>query len=147
MHQPMAAPAQAQQRLPDAGARLRALLRERWAQPFEWGVNDCCLFAADCVLAQTGRDPAAGWRGRYRNAAEAGRLVHRLGGMERMAGAVLGMSLPTPLHARLGDVGLNRASNTLLVCLGQHWAGPGAQGLRLLPLAGADLAWRVGRHG
>lgn len=32
---------------------------------FEWGVNDCALFAADLVLLITGRDIAAEYRGKY----------------------------------------------------------------------------------
>lgn len=33
--------------------------------PFAWGVNDCCTFAADAVLAMTGADLAAEYRGQY----------------------------------------------------------------------------------
>ena len=34
-------------------------------EAFEWGVNDCALFAADLVLLITERDIAADYRGNY----------------------------------------------------------------------------------
>jgi hypothetical protein len=34
-------------------------------EPFEYGVNDCCLFAAGAVEAITGEDPMSEFRGKY----------------------------------------------------------------------------------
>ena len=34
-------------------------------QPFEWGNRDCALFAAACVEALTGTNPAEGFKPRY----------------------------------------------------------------------------------
>lgn len=34
-------------------------------EPFEYGVNDCCLFAAGAVLEMTGEDPMVEFRGHY----------------------------------------------------------------------------------
>lgn len=34
-------------------------------EPFEYGVNDCCLFAAGAVEAITGEDPMPEFRGKY----------------------------------------------------------------------------------
>jgi hypothetical protein len=34
-------------------------------EPFEYGVNDCCLFAAGAVEAVTGEDPMSEFRGKY----------------------------------------------------------------------------------
>lgn len=136
---PVVAPA----RLPDAAVRLEALLAERWARPFEWGVNDCALFAADAVRAQTGLDPAAPLRGRYTSAIAAGRIVRQLGGLPRIVTGALGQPLRAPLLACAGDVGYSD-SQALAVCIGEHWVCPGARGLVLLPLTAATLAWRVG---
>ncbi len=41
------------------------LIRELQQTPFEWGANDCCLFASDVAKAQTGIDMAAKYRGTY----------------------------------------------------------------------------------
>lgn len=34
-------------------------------EPFEYGANDCCLFAAGAVEAVTGEDPMPEFRGKY----------------------------------------------------------------------------------
>ncbi|MCC3606985.1 MAG: hypothetical protein JGK24_28120 [Microcoleus sp. PH2017_29_MFU_D_A] len=34
-------------------------------EPFEYGVNDCCLFAAGAVEVITGEDPMSEFRGQY----------------------------------------------------------------------------------
>lgn len=49
-------------RVDDWPAVLRAVLAEHRAQPFQWGVSDCSLFA-DVVLGMTGFDPIVGIRG------------------------------------------------------------------------------------
>jgi len=43
------------------------------ATPFAWGSNDCCLFVCDVILAMTGVDLGADFRGKYdtREGAEA----------------------------------------------------------------------------
>lgn len=54
--------------------RLSVYLDRVADEPFKWGSHDCALFAADCVLAMTGADPAEAYRGKYdtaRGAAEA----------------------------------------------------------------------------
>lgn len=130
-------------RLPDAAPRLEALLRQRWAQPFEWGVNDCWLFVADCILAQTGVDPATPLRGAYSSAMGAGRIVHGIGGLPRGVSSFLGAPLRSPLLACSGDIG-HTGSGALALCLGERWVSPGARGLVLMPMAAADTAWRVG---
>src|SRR5258708_4686376 len=55
-------------RLEDWVVRLEAFIKERTAQPFKWGSQDCCLFAADAIEAITGVDLAADFRGKYSGA-------------------------------------------------------------------------------
>lgn len=123
--------------------RLDALIAARMATPFAWGTHDCCLFAADAVLAQTGEDPAAEFRGTYSDAASALGLLQDLGGLPAVA-ARAGDPIP-PLCARVGDIGLveyeGRAS--LAVCAGPVWLVPAEQGLAALPIDCAIAAWRV----
>jgi hypothetical protein len=52
-------------RLPDWPEQLAAFIEARRDMPFDWAVNDCCVLAADAVLAMTGRDFLADYRGRY----------------------------------------------------------------------------------
>jgi hypothetical protein len=123
---------------------LHQLIAERLRAPFAWGLHDCCLWAADAVLVQTGVDHAAPWRGTYRNARGAARVVRELGGMETI-GAMAG-ELIRPLQAALGDVGLlHRGDRDMLgVCAGQEWLVPSDHGLVPLRLEEAAMAWRVG---
>lgn len=126
--------------------RLNALVRSRMSTPFEWGVHDCCLWAADCAQAINGTDHAAAYRGTYSSAAEAMRLVQQLGGMEAL-GAMAGPECP-PMCACVGDVGLvadPEGRELLGVCMGTVWLVPTAAGLGALPLDVGVKAWRVAR--
>ena len=127
----------------DARRALDAFVRDRMAMPFGWGVNDCCLFAADAVRAMTGRDLAAAERGTYSTASQALALVERLGGLEAIgdrAGARI-----APLLAQPGDVGLVEVNGRqlLAVCAGPCWLAPTGAGLTAIDLQAAALAWRV----
>ncbi|NWO06875.1 MAG: hypothetical protein HLX50_14620 [Alteromonadaceae bacterium] len=66
-------------RLNDWPTQLANFLLEKQKQPFEWGSNDCCLFAADAILAMGGRDVAKDVRGRYKTAIGAHRIMKKLG--------------------------------------------------------------------
>jgi hypothetical protein len=128
-----------------AQVRLNRLLADRMARPFAWGVQDCCIFAADCVQALTGVDPAADVRGTYADAAGALATLEAQGGITTV-GARAGAPIP-PLDARAGDVGVVRldARDMLAVCVGALWLAPAAGGLAALPFTAAAQAWRVPR--
>lgn len=130
-------------RLHDWQLRLEACLAERWAKPFEWGVLDCCLFAADCVEAVTGVDPAADFRGSYDSKAGAYRLVSRLGGFRAMAGARLGAEIPVAM-AQAGDIGFvgDDSAGSMVVCGGAHWLGISEAGVAWVPVSDVVIAWR-----
>jgi len=53
-------------KLNDWKFRLSTFLTESASKPFEWGENDCALFMADAVKAQTGCDIAQDYRGKYK---------------------------------------------------------------------------------
>lgn len=124
-------------------ARFDALVAQRLRTPFAWGSHDCCLWAADCVQATTGHDPAADLRGSYTTALGAARVLASIGGLAA-AGARGGPPIP-PLAAAVGDVGLvqHGGRELLAVCAGEVWLAPALPGLAALPLAAATLAWRV----
>lgn len=133
--------------LPQPGrVRFDALVAQRLREPFAWGGNDCCLFAADDVLALTGVDHAAGWRGTYSDARSAARVLAELGGLQALAERA-GPRV-APLGACVGDVGLvvHDGRELLAVCAGEVWLAPTAGGLAALPLNEAVCAWTV-NHG
>lgn len=130
-------------RLIDWQVRLSTLAQERSDRPFEWGANDCCLFAADAVLAMTGRDYAAGFRG-YNSAAGAMRHVEAEGGMQAIASRALGPPV-LPGFAAVGDVVLvNNAGRELLaICNGGTAISPGESGLTAHAMTEAVVCWKI----
>jgi hypothetical protein len=126
--------------------RLGVLIQDRMTNPFAWGSQDCCLWAADCVLAVSGVDYAAPFRGRYGTAAGALDMLREAGGIEALADQV-GPRIPV-MMAAFGDIGLVRLEDRqlLAVCAGEVWLAPAAAGLAARPLPEASIAWRVS-HG
>lgn len=111
--------------------------------PFAWGSNDCCLFAADAVLAMTGEDPAAALRG-YGSAMESARIVEEQGGLREIATHALGPEV-APAMAAIGDVVLlaNEGRGLLAVCNGGTALAPGEGGMVVLGMDAALAAWKV----
>lgn len=130
--------------------RLSALISARLHEPFEWGKNDCALFAADAVLAMTGHDPAEALRGRYRTARGAKRALKRIGITEladipRYFIGEIAAEIPLKMAGR-GDVILtkNDTGETMLaVCLGARCASPGPSGLVYSSTLSALSTWRI----
>ena len=123
--------------------RFAAFGKERAAMPFEWGRNDCCLFAADAVLAMTGEDPAASLRG-YSSALAAQRLIDEAGGLQALASQALGEPV-SQLMAGVGDVVLltNEGRELLAICNGINAVAPGPDGMVVLDMAAALAAWKI----
>jgi hypothetical protein len=134
------------ERFRDWQSRLQACQAERCARPFAWGAQDCALFGADCVLAQTGSDAAADVRGTYFDAAGAARVIRALGGLRAIAAARLGAEV-SPLLAQTGDIGLVMSGERecFAVCSGDGWIAPAADGLEHVPMSCALTAWRCVR--
>lgn len=132
-------------RLADWEDRLASLIAQRIDQPFVWGVNDCALFAADCIEAMTGVDLAPDLRGQWQDQRQALRVIAGLGGLAA-AVEVLGLVESSPLFAQRGDLVLHRrdGSDALAICLGSNLAGPSESGLLFFGLESGGRAWRVG---
>lgn len=117
--------------------------RQRETMPFAWGSNDCVLFAADCVLAMTGVDHAAQFRG-YTTAVHAARLIKKLGGLEAIVTRALG--LPQALHeVTAGDVVLVQFESCIALGIysGNACLGPGKDGIMAVGRTQILLAWKV----
>lgn len=134
-------------RLSDWEPRLRAWHREASAGPFVWGVSDCALSAGDAVLAQTGVDPVASLRGRYKTAKGAAGVLKRHGGLEAMLTARLGEPLRSPLLAQRGFVVLflEGEDERVGVIVNPGWiACKAPDGMTRRPLSAAVMAWAIG---
>ena len=136
-------------RLDDWPTLLDAFFAERWERPFVWGENDCCLFAADAVLAMTGVDLARNFRGRYDDARGAIEAMHGMpvGEIADYLTRSYGCREEAPLFAQRGDVALlgKRGREVLgVVCLdGMEVLAPGVDCLARAPIADVIRAWRI----
>lgn len=124
--------------------RFEAFIAQRRDIPFVWGANDCALFAADCVCAITGEDPAPLGLRAHRTKKQALRALERHGGLHSIATAALGQPVPVS-QANVGDVVLVKVGkrDALAICNGQTAFGPSARGLVTVGMDSATLCWRV----
>lgn len=134
-------------RLVDWPERLAALVEARRHLPFAWGAHDCCTWMADAVVAVTGRDPAAPWRGQYTTEAEAMAMLGASGLEAVVAARMVEFGAPEcPVRAvQRGDAVLAVLRNEPLlgVALGPRIAVPGIDRLQWLPLSAGVRAWAV----
>jgi hypothetical protein len=119
---------------------------------FAWGIHDCCLFACDAVLAMTGTDLAADFRGKYDSALGAARMLKAYGGTvemlaEEIADKFCIFEVPV-LYAQRGDVVLLPSNNDgpalgIVSLDGWNCLGAGLEGLTRTPLNQCLKAWRI----
>ena len=123
---------------------LAQFIEARRAQPFAWGSNDCCIFAADWVEICTGEDYAKTWRGRYTSAIGAVRFLDQAGGLEALVDA-LGLNRVSPQLAGRGDIIAQEAGRgvTLGICLGVTTAFVAKTGLVFGPITNVETAWKI----
>jgi hypothetical protein len=115
-------------------------------RPFEWGAWDCGLFSAACVQAMTGVDIAAEFRGRYKTAKGARRVMRgTMGEMMTRVAATYGMPEIRPSLAQRGDMVMidTPDGEALGICIGATIACLSPFGLLFLPMTRARRAWRV----
>ena len=122
---------------------LFAALDAHRGKPFEWGVHDCAILAADAVAAMTGEDLASPYRGLYASAAEATALLEGNGFADAVALAasrfeepVGGNSVPIALQG-VGGLALGVVTGAVVQVMGPR-------GLADVPLDAAVRAFRVG---
>lgn len=132
-------------RRPDWRSRLSACVEGALKRPFEWGVHDCALFAADAVLAMTGVDHADFWRGRYRTAAGAMKILGRGGYDGHVAYVAAHLPELHPSVAADGDIAVieTELGPALGVVAGALVAVPGPIGLSFVSRAEAMQAFHV----
>lgn len=121
--------------------RLADFIESRRETPFQWGKADCCLFAADAVLAMTGRDFAASFRNTYDSALSARRIIADAGGVP----SLVPFAEIEPGYAQRGDVVMldEGGRDVLAVHVGHAIAAQGVDGVVLVAPGAALKSWRV----
>ena len=112
-------------------------------EPFEYGVNDCCLFAAGAVIEITGEDPMSEFRGKYDSLKGSLKVIKEIG-----AGtleATLDGKFPEVSigHAQRGDLAF--FDDSVGVVMGGFAYFVSDDGLEKIPRAMWDKCWSVGR--
>lgn len=107
-------------RHPNWTTRLPETLQKATQKPFSWGEHDCCLFAADCVIAVCDFDPCEKIRGRYKTKAGAARVLKtKFGDLESALSRFF--SEIEPERAIRGDIVMYNGDDGKT--LGVIWAG------------------------
>jgi hypothetical protein len=142
--------------------RLHAFIESEKHKPFAWGTHDCCIFAANWILALTGVDIAEDFRGKYTDEASCNALLAKLGyaDVAAMIAAQLTVKWQFPAvqpnFAHRGDLIQVQQPTGPALCVvglnGKHAHGVSDKGLvRMRTYHDAVKAWRVpyfgGLHG
>lgn len=131
-------------------ARLADTIGSHAAMPFAWGRADCLCLVGDVAVALVGEDPMAAFRGRYRTALGAKRLLHRQGYADVAAALAGRFEEIAPAMARRGDCGLvgDDELATVIVTgaevVGKSAATTGGIGLAVLSRDRMVRAFRIG---
>lgn len=135
-------------------------LLSRAKLPFAWGSNDCALFAADAVLAITGTDIAADFRGKYTDEKSAGALIETVTGRTAIEDAAAYCAKkaslvewvdkdgkPLPLFAKRGDLVVVEDGGRFIAGVihlsGRHAVSVSEAGLVRIPISKVVRAWQV----
>lgn len=121
---------------------LHAFIDARQNTPYEWGrkANDCMSFIAGAVKAQTGKDPARGFK--WKSYASAMSLLKKLGGVEAILDAKF-KRIP-PSLAKRGDIaGVHDPDLGIhpMIVEGLTLVSPGDKGNRRAKREAMILAW------
>ena len=110
--------------------------------PFQWGKNDCALFAADVVNAITGKDYAEEFRGKYFDSESAKDILQKIGkgNLEKTMDSKFRRIKPP--YAKRGDVVLYK--NALGICTGSESFFYDVSGvIKSMKTMLTEVAWRV----
>lgn len=137
-------------RAPGWEERLAAEVAAASGKSFRWGEFDCATWAFDVAAVLRGAPSFADeWRGKYKSARGALRIIRRLGAetMEEAVTARLGQPRKAVLLARRGDIVMTDADPlpALGVCVGANamFLRMGGCGLVPVPLRDCVKAWEV----
>lgn len=139
---------------------LDTYLREHANDKFEWGVQDCCLFAANAIQAMTSVDIADDFRGKYTDETSAFALIKTVTGGTTVADAAAHCATrhgltewvdktgkPQPLRAMRGDLVVIDNAGHLIAGIvdlsGRYVAAMSETGIIRLSIMSIVRAWHV----
>lgn len=133
-------------RVSDWYSRLFELIIEKENEPFKFGKNDCTLFGADVVLALTGVDLAASYRGKYRSLRGGMKLLKSDGYTSNVDYIEKNFPEISLAFANAGDLCLinTEEGEAIAVLIGTVAAGIGPNGLIRFPLDQISKTFKVG---
>ena len=121
---------------------LNALLVTKRNEPFAWGKWDCCIFAADCVLAMTGEDKLTAFRGAYDSKYTAAKALRELGNgtLDKTLQGHLGRTI-APHMAWRGDLTIYK--NNVGICVGTHAYFVSENGFMSIPMRDIEKVYPI----
>ncbi len=127
--------------------KLFVVIKTASQRKFEWGKNDCALFACDCAKAVTGVDYAEKFRGEYNTRKTAMTALKTLEGVDdlpALADKYLGERISLK-HAQRGDVVLLTINSmkALGVITGTHATFLAPKGIQTILVSDCTCAWKV----
>lgn len=131
------------ERLPNWEQALSDYILSKRDEPFVYGENDCCMFAAGAMIAITGIDPIPEFRGKYKSLASSIRMLKELGAgdLEKTIDGKL-PEIAVGLAQR-GDVAFYDGSLGVVMD-GYAWF-VSDDGLERIPRSEWTKAWSIGR--
>jgi hypothetical protein len=112
-------------------------------EPFEYGVNDCCLFAAGAVQAITAEDPMVEFRGKYDSLKGSLTVIKEIGAGTLEATMDAKFTEVEIGHAQRGDLAF--FDNSVGVVMGSFAYFVSDDGLDRINRSLWDKCWGVGR--
>jgi hypothetical protein len=128
--------------------RLRTYLDRVRDDTFAWGTHDCALFAASCINAMCGVDPAAAFRATYTDPRGAALALREHGQGTLLRTVTNWLGEPSCIHhAKRGDI-VMRDARTTGVCVGQFsWfvgsLDQGTDKLTVIPTSSCEYAFTI----
>lgn len=112
-------------------------------EPFEYGINDCCLFAAGAVEAITGEDPMPEFRGKYDSLKTSLQVIKDIGAGTLEATMDAKFPEVQISHAQRGDLAF--LDGSVGVVMGGFAYFVSDDGLERINRSLWDKCWSVGR--
>lgn len=134
-------------RLPDWHSRIFALIADYQSLPFQWGQNDCAIWAGRVIEAVTGEDFYSAFVGKYSTKIGGFRVFKKATGHKSHIHYIqANFTAVQPSFAQVGDLGLVATDDGQAVALiaGEFLIAVGEHGLERLPLTDLISAFRIG---